>query len=130
MASRTIWTIMRCRRRSRHHPLSGCGRPYLQNFRSAGGGSYEEPLSDTYGAEYYYETDPETGSYSLRFVFVFGSGEEYRFYFLRDGRCILYIGSDGEIQDYLPLVESLEDVTETWRFCSLAKMEIAWAYGG
>ena len=38
---------------------------------SAKKGAYGDSLSGTYSAEYYYETDPETGTPRCRFVFVF-----------------------------------------------------------
>ena len=90
---------------------------------SAPKGSYSFPLSQEYAAEYYYDTSGD--SCHLRFVFVFGAGEEYRFYFLQDGRCIRYIGPDGQETDYPSPKESLEDVTDKWVFCTQGNLEIS-----
>lgn len=95
---------------------------------SAPKGSYSFPLSQDYAAEYYYDT--ADGSCRLRFAFVFGAGEEYRFYFLRDGRCIRYIGPDGQITDYPSPRDSLEDVTDKWVFCTQGGLEISQTLGG
>lgn len=88
---------------------------------SAEKGAYGGSLSETYGAEYYYEIDPGTGKIRPRFVFVFGAGEEYRIYLTGDGRCIRYISPDGTVTDYSVPEADLEQVTEVYPFCGYAR---------
>lgn len=92
---------------------------------SAKKGAYGDSLSGTYSAEYYYETDPETGTPRCRFVFVFGAGEEYRIYLTEDFRCLRYIGPDGVTVDYPVPEASLDQVTEMYPFCLYAREAVS-----
>ena len=92
---------------------------------SAEKGAYGDSLSGTYSAEYYYETDPETGTPRCRFVFVFGAGEEYRIYLTEDFRCLRYIGPDGITVDYPVPEASLDQVTEMYSFCLYAREAVS-----
>jgi hypothetical protein len=89
-------------------------------------GKYEEdsyPNAEDYTAEYYYADN------GLLFVFVYGKGEEYRYYLDPAGgnQCIRYIGTDGVVKDYPKGVDAQETFKATGYFCFLGYMEPHWA---
>ena len=96
------------------------GEGHLRKI-SAQKGAYGNSLSEAYAAEYYYDTDEASGNPRLRFVFVFGNGEEYRIYLTEEGSCLRYIGPDGVVTDYPVPEPSLETVTDMWPFCEYAR---------
>ena len=96
------------------------GEGHLRKI-SAQKGAYENSLSEAYAAEYYYDVDETSGNPLLRFVFVFGNGEEYRIYLTEEGSCLRYIGPDGVVTDYPVPEPSLETVTDMWPFCEYAR---------
>lgn len=96
------------------------GEGHLRKI-SAQKGAYGNSLSEAYAAEYYYDVDETSGNPLLRFVFVFGNGEEYRIYLTEEGSCLRYIGPDGVVTDYPVPEPSLETVTDMWPFCEYAR---------
>lgn len=75
-----------------------------------------------YAAEYYYQ------NHETVFVFVYGNGEEYRFYLnpQDDSQCIRYIDSDGVIYDF-PKGMNASDISEVGYFCTMSMLELHWA---
>jgi hypothetical protein len=89
-------------------------------------GTYDEDSysnAGVYTAEYYY------GDNGLLFVFVYGKGEEYRYYLEPAGgnQCIRYIGPDGVVKDFTEGVDAQETFKTTGYFCFLGYMEPHWA---
>lgn len=101
---------------------------HIRKIVAPKGAYYDEEISEKYNAEYYYEIDQN--QYYLRFMFIYGNGEEYRFYFDRNRDCFRYIGADGIVHDYQPPLEALEDITDLYPFSMYGQLEIAWAMGG
>lgn len=101
---------------------------HIRKIVAPKGAYYDEEISEKYNAEYYYEIDQN--QYYLRFMFIYGNGEEYRFYFDRNRDCFRYIGADGIVHDYQPPLEALEEITDLYPFSMYGQLEIAWAMGG
>lgn len=85
-------------------------------------GTYEESectVTNQYTAEFYYEEN------QLVFTFVYGQGEEHRYY-MDNGKCIRYIDQDGQIYDYDSGMDVDSLTHETADFCGLGIMEPHW----
>ena len=79
-------------------------------------------LPQDYSAEFYYENN------TLLFAFVYKGQEEYRFYMSPNDetKCIRYIGSDGNTQDFETPVSSVGLGQGVGNFCEAGYMEPYW----
>lgn len=66
--------------------------------------------------------------YNLRFVFVFGAGEEHRIYLDEDGACIRYIDPSGVVYDNVVAQEQLDKHSDLTTYCTKGMLEIHWAF--
>ena len=79
----------------------------------------EVPGGNIYTAEYYYEDN------ELLFAFVYGNGEEYRYY-MEPGNpdiCIRYIGNDGVIKDFINGTSDANQFQPTGSFWKNGKLD-------
>ena len=79
----------------------------------------EVPGRNIYTAEYYYEDN------ELLFAFVYGNGEEYRYY-MEPGNpdiCIRYIGNDGVIKDFINGTSDANQFQPTGSFWKKGKLD-------
>lgn len=79
-------------------------------------------LPQDYSAEFYYENN------TLLFAFVYKGQEEYRFYMSPNDetKCIRYIGSDGNTQDFETPVSSVGLGQGVGNLCEAGYMEPYW----
>ena len=95
---------------------------------SAQKGSYSGvECSQIYAAEFYYQIID--GKYLIRFVFIFGNGEEHRIYLDKSGTCIRYINEYGTIYNNSEAQAQLEARADIDQLSSMGLMEIHWAVG-
>lgn len=74
---------------------------------------------NTYTAEYYYEAN------ELLFAFVYGNGEEYRYY-MEPGNpdiCVRYIGNDGVVKDFINGTSDANQFQPTGNFWRKGKLD-------
>ncbi len=82
--------------------------------------------SNKYSIEYYYQI--LDGKYLLRFIFLWGEGEEHRIYLDENGNCIRYIDPFGTTYNEEEAEANLN--SDLQQFCTMGMLEIAWAFGG
>ncbi len=76
---------------------------------------------ENYSVEYYYGAD---SSHNLRFVFLYGSGEEHRIYRDSQGMIIRYIDENGTVYNGDQAVQRLLGRPDIEQFCSLGMSEL------